>query len=276
MVERFGLSHRRSCRLVGLWRSTLQYQPRPKGDAVLADRLKELAQQRRRFGSPRLHVLLRREGWKINHKRTERLYREAGLSLRLRRRKRRAAELRVPMLEPERVNQRWSMDFVSDCLWSGRRFRSLTIVDDYTRESPAIEVDTSLGGARVVRVLDHLAEVRGLPEVITVDNGPEFTSQALDEWAYRRGVALNFIRPGKPMENAYVESFNGKFRDECLKENWFSSLQEARQIIEAWRVDYNQVRPHSSLGDLPPEEFAAKKQAALTMRPTQGLNLSMA
>ena len=275
-MERFGLSHRRSCGLVRLWRSTLQYVPQSKDDVLLSDRLKALAQQRRRFGCPRLHVLLRREGWIVNHKRTERFYREAGLSLRLRRRKRRAAEMRVPCLKPERINQRWSMDFVSDCLWARRRFRSLTIVDDFSRESPAIEVATSLGGYRVVRVLDHLAEVRGLPEVITVDNGPEFTSQALDEWAYRRGVKLDFIRPGKPMENAYVESFNGKFRDECLKENWFSTLQEAWQIIEAWRVDYNQVRPHSSLGDLAPEEFAAKKQAAVTTKTTQGLNFSMA
>ena len=259
-----------------LWRSTLQYVPQSKDDVLLSDRLKALAQQRRRFGCPRLHVLLRREGWIVNHKRTERFYREAGLSLRLRRRKRRAAEMRVPCLKPERINQRWSMDFVSDCLWARRRFRSLTIVDDFSRESPAIEVATSLGGYRVVRVLDHLAEVRGLPEVITVDNGPEFTSQALDEWAYRRGVKLDFIRPGKPMENAYVESFNGKFRDECLKENWFSTLQEAWQIIEAGRVDYNQVRPHSSLGDLAPEEFAAKKQAAVTTKTTQGLNFSMA
>ena len=274
-MERFGLSHRRSCGLVGLWRSTFRYRPQAKDDTVLRTRLRELAQVRRRFGCPRLHVLLRREGLVVNHKRTERLYRQEGLSLRIRKRRKRASELRVLMPQPERVNQRWSMDFMQDCLWNGRKFRALTIVDDFSRESPAIEVDTSLGGARVVRVLDRLAESRGLPGVITVDNGPEFAGKALDEWAYRRGVRLNFIRPGKPVENAYVESFNGRVRDECLKENWFTSLPEARQIIEAWRVDYNQVRPHSSLGDLAPEEFAAKNQAAVTTKPTQELKFSV-
>ena len=262
-AERFGLSERRSCSLVNLWRSTRQYQPRRKSDGAFRERLRELAEQRRRFGCPRLHVLLRREGWAVNHKRTERIYREEGLSLRLKRRRKRGAWLRVPRPEPSRPNQRWSMDFVSDGLGLGRRFRALTIVDDYTRECPAIEVDTSLGGVRVVRVLDRLMEIRGLPEVITVDNGPEFAGRALDEWAYRQGVHLNFIRPGKPVENAYVESFNGKLRDECLNENWFTTLNEARMIIEDWRKDYNQFRPHSSLGNLTPEEFANQNAAVL-------------
>ena len=192
----------------------------------------------------------------INHKRTERIYREEKLSLRLKKRKRRTSQVRVPLPMPERVNQQWSMDFVSDALCTGRRFRSLTIMDDYSRECPAIEVDTSLGGERVCRVLDRLAIERGLPATIRVDNGPEFAGKALDEWAYRNGVKLHFIDPGKPNQNAYIESFNGKFRDECLSENWFVSLQEARRIIEDWRQDYNQVRPHSSLNDLAPEVFA--------------------
>jgi putative transposase len=161
------------------------------------------------------------------------------------------------MLPPaERPNQHWSMDFISDSIVTGRRFRALTVVDDYSRECPSIEVDTSLGGRRVVSVLDRLTEARGLPEIITVDNGPEFIGKALDEWAYRKGVKLNFIRPGKPIENAYAESFNGRLRDECLNTNWFLSLREAREIIENWREDYNQVRPHSSLNNLTPKEYA--------------------
>lgn len=148
------------------------------------------------------------------------------------------------------------MDFVSDCLAGGRKFRTLNIVDDFSRECPAIETDTSLTGGRITRVLDRLAEVRGLPETIVVDNGPEFAGRTLDEWAYRRGVKLHFIAPGKPVQNAYVESFNGKFRDECLNQHWFTGLDDARQTIEDWRQDYNKTRPHSSLGNVPPEEFA--------------------
>jgi putative transposase len=191
----------------------------------------------------------------INHKKVERIYREEGLSLRKRKRKKIAAQTRLILPPAQRSNERWSMDFVADSLVTGRRFRALTIVDDFSRECPAIEVDTSLGGARVVQVLERLAELRGLPEMITVDNGPEFTSRALDEWAYRRGLKLNYIRPGKPIENAYVESFNGRLRDECLNENWFLSLKHAREIIETWRKDYNEARPHGSLEGLTPQEY---------------------
>jgi len=192
----------------------------------------------------------------INHKRTERIYHEEGLALRRKRRRKGAAGSRVMMPSPQRPNQRWSMDFVTDSIATGRRFRALAIVDDYSRECPVIEVDTSLGGARVVSVLERLAETRGLPNVITTDNGPEFAGQALDEWAYRRGVKLNFIRPGKPIENAYAESFIGRLRDECLNENWFMNLKHARDIIEDWRRDYNEVRPHSSLHGRAPMEYA--------------------
>jgi putative transposase len=192
----------------------------------------------------------------INHKRTERIYRQEGLALRRKRRRKGAAGARVVIPSAERPNQHWSMDFVSDSIVTGRRFRALTVVDDFSRECPAIEVDISLGGARVVTVLDRLSEARGLPEVITVDNGPEFLGKAMDEWAYRKGVKLNFIRPGKPIENAYAESFNGRLRDECLNTNWFINLRQAREIIEEWRVDYNQVRPHSSLNNLTPVEYA--------------------
>jgi len=214
-----------------------------------------LANRRRRFGCPRIHLMLKREGLVINHKRTERIYREEGLSLRKRKRKKTAAQARVILPAPERPNERWSMDFVTDSLVTGRRFRALVIVDDYSRECPAIEVDTSPGGSRVVSVLERLRETRGLPEVITLDNGPEFTGKALDEWAYSRGVKLNFIRPGKPVENAFAESFIGRFRDECLNENWFFSLKHARYIIESWRIDYNEDRPHGSLGGLSPAEY---------------------
>jgi len=192
----------------------------------------------------------------INHKRTERIYHEEGLALRRKRRRKGAAGSRVMMPLPQRPNQRWSMDFVADSIVTGRRFRALAIVDDYSRECPAIEVDTSLGGARVVSVLERLAETRGLPRVITTDNGPEFTGRALDEWAYLKGVQLNFIRPGKPIENAYAESFIGRLRDECLNENWFMNLKHARDIIEDWRRDYNEVRPHSSLHGGAPMEYA--------------------
>ena len=207
-------------------------------------------------GGTRLHILLKREGLVINHKRTERIYHEEGLALRRKRRRKGAAGARVVMTSPQGTNQRWSMDFVTDSIVTGRRFRALAIVDDYSRECPAIEVDTSLGGHRVVGVLERLADIRGLPEVITMDNGPEFAGRAMDEWAYRRGVKLNFIRPGKTIENALAESFIGRLRDECLNTNWFMNLKLARDIIEDWRRDYNEVRPHSSLKGSTPKEYA--------------------
>ena len=229
-------------------------------DAPIRKRLKEIAEKRRRFGCARLHIMLRREGFVINHKRTERIYKEEGLALRIRRRKKMAAIQRSEAPSPTRVNERWSMDFVSDALSSGRKIRTLTIVDDYSRKCHRLEVDTSIGGQRVVRVLNEIAYGEGLPELITIDNGPEFIGKALDAWAYQRGVKLNFIRPGKPVDNSFIESFNGKFRDECLNDHWFTSLDEARRIIEDWRVDYNNERPHTSLGDLTPEEFLAKER----------------
>jgi putative transposase len=245
-------------------RASYDYEPVAGRDDGLREKIRELAHQRRRFGCPRIHLLLRREGLLINHKRTERIYREEGLSLRKRKRRKTAAQARVTLPTPERPNERWSMDFVTDSIVTGRRFRALVVVDDYSRECPAIEVDTSLGGARVVNVLERLAETRGLPEVITTDNGPEFTGKVLDEWAYRRGVKLNFIRPGKPIENAFAESFIGKLRDECLNENWFISLKNSRAIIESWRIDYNEVRPHSSLGGLTPREYVENAGKTLT------------
>ena len=255
-IESLGLSERRACLLTGVSPSVYRYRPKQGDDDVLWCRMRELAGERKRFGSPRLHIMLKREGLVINHKRTERTYSEDGLALRRKRRRKGAARAREAIPSPVRPNQRRSMDFVSDRTVTGRRFRALAIVDDYSRERPAIEVDASLGGARVVGVLERLGETRGLPEVITVDNGPEFAGKAMDEWAYRRGVKLSFIRPGEPVENAFAESFNGRLRDECLNSNWFMSVRHAREIIESWRQDYNEVRPNSSLKGKTPKEFA--------------------
>jgi putative transposase len=258
LQEHHRLSERRACKIVGLCRSSCRYQAKPSNDAEIRARLRELAEQRRKFGAPRLHTLLRREGYLINHKRTERLYREEGLSLRRKKRRKRGSHLRVVLAGPGRVNQHWSMDFVADSLFNGRRLRILTVVDDFSKECPVLEVDHSLTGKRVTRVLERVALTRGLPEVITVDNGPEFISKALDAWAYANGVKLNFIQPGKPTQNCYIESFNGKFRDECLDEHVFVSLHHAQKTIEIWRQDYNANRPHRSLKQLTPEEFAAR------------------
>lgn len=246
----------RACGLVGISRSLYRYESRRPSDEGIRSRMLEIAGQKRRYGYQRIHVLLRREGIEINHKRTLRLYREEGLQVRRRKRKRITAMERNPLPQPKAPNLSWSMDFVMDSLADGRRVRCLNIVDDYTKECLAIEVDTSLPGKRVMAVLERLAESRGLPVSITVDNGPEFAGKALDAWAYETGVKLSFIRPGKPIENAYIESFNGKFRDECLNEHWWLSMSHARQTIEAWRIDYNTERPHSSLGWLTPKQFA--------------------
>jgi len=260
------LSERRACGLAGMGRSSYRYQSRDSEESELRERLKKLAAERRRYGYRRLTVLLNREGREVNHERVYRLYREEGLSVQRRKRKRIGAVERQALALPTRTNGRWSMDFVSDGLGDGRKFRSLNIVDDYSRECVATEVDTSIPGGRVVRVLERLNELRGLPEVLVTDNGPEFAGQALDVWAYERGVKLHFIQPGKPIQNAFIESFNGKMRDECLNEHWFRTLSEARQTIEAWRRDYNEVRPHSSLANRTPQEFTAR--AATLRSPT--------
>src|SRR5579859_1334870 len=252
------LSERFACRALGLQRSTCRYRPRPGDDGEIRKAIRAVAAKRPRYGYRRLHVLLRRDGWAINHKRTYRLYQEEGLTVRKKRRKEVSAGPRVPLGSATRINQHWGMDFVSDTLANGRGFRCLTIVDELSKESPAIEVDHSLPGRRVVEVLDRLKDEGKLPDVITVDNGPEFVCRELDAWAHRNGVALRFIRPGKPMENAFIESFNGKFRDECLNEHWFEDLLDARGKIESYRVDYNQERPHSALGNLSPATFAAR------------------
>ena len=257
-----GISERRACRFTGFARSSHRYHQRRDTREPLRARLHTLALVRPRWGYRRLYVLLRREGHVVNRKLVQRLYRAEGLTVRRRKRKR-VAVPRTPLAMPLAANERWSMDFVSDALADGRKFRSLTLVDDFTRECPVIEVDVSLSGERVADVLDRITATRGLPRGIVCDNGPEFASQALDQWAYRRGVALLFIEPGKPVQNAYAESFNGRLRDECLNESWFVSLADARQTIERWRVDYNGTRPHSGLAGRTPTAFA-KEQSVIT------------
>jgi putative transposase len=260
MTER-SLGVTRACGLIGISRSLYRYRSRRPDCTPLRSRIEEIAAAKRRYGYRRVYLRLRREGWDVNRKRVYRIYRDAGLAVRRRKRKRIGLFERNPLPKPTAANLSWSMDFVADGLIGGRRLRCLTIVDDCTRECLAIEVDTSITGLRVQGVLERLADTRGLPKSITVDNGPEFDGQVLDKWAYRSGVHLSFIRPGKPNENAYIESFNGKFRDECLNEHWFISLAHARSVIEAWRIEYNTERPHSSLGNRMREEFANSRAA---------------
>jgi putative transposase len=257
-------SQRRACALVGLQPKTYRYASKRSDDAAIRHRLLELAQQRRRFGYRRLHLLLRREGVVLNHKKLYRLYREERLMVRKRGGRKRAIGTRAPMALPQGPNQRWSLDFVSDALACSRKFRVLAVVDDFTRECLALIVDNSLSGIRVARELDRLVERRGRPCLVVSDNGTELTSRAILGWQQDQGIEWHYIAPGKPTQNSFIESFNGRLRDECLNEHLFANLAEARRIIEAWRVDYNTARPHSSLGGLTPTEFAA--------RPNQGHN----
>jgi putative transposase len=256
LEDQWQLSERRASGLAQVCRATVRYQAHGPEDESIRQRLRELAALRKRFGYRRLYVLLRREGVVVNHKRVYRLYREEGLSLRRRKRKRLTSEGRGPGEAATAPNEVWSLDFVSDATAPGHRLKLLTLVDTFTRESLAIEVDTSIGGERMARVLDRVIATRGSqPAEIVMDNGPEMTSRALDQWAYERGIRLRFIAPGKPVQNCYIESFNGRLRDECLNQNWFFSLADARQIVEDWRLDYNRARPHSALGGLTPEEY---------------------
>lgn len=273
MREATGISIRRACRLAELSRTTFGHeaQPDPQNQAITA-RMIELAHERRRFGYRRIHVLLRREGVQANHKRVHRLYRLAGLAVRRRRRRERIALERQPLLLPAGPNQVWSMDFVMDRLEDGRKLKALTIVDDFTKESVDIALDHGMGSHYVVRVLDGIVRFRGKPGAIRTDQGPEFTAGALDQWAYRNGVTLKLIQPGKPTQNGYIESFNGKFRDECLNEHWFSTLAEARAIVAAWRRDYNENRPHSSIGYLTPAAYGALHRSKRDAAQNQEIN----
>lgn len=251
------LSERQACRYLGMHRAPIRYRSRREPPLALLARLRELAAQKVRWGSPRLTWLLQREGWVVNHKRVERLLREEQLLVPQRRGRTRAAVARVPAPTPTRADERWSMDFVRDTLVDGRPFRVWAVVDDATRECPFLLVARSLPAVRVVEALDTLRLARGLPQTLVCDNGPEFVSQALDQWAADRGVRLDVIRPGRPVENCFIESFNGRFRDECLNVHHFHTIGEARVRIERWRQEYNAERPHGSLRRRTPNEFAA-------------------
>ena len=255
VMQEYGLSERQACKLLEVDRSSYRYEPRPRDDGRLREEMVALAKQKPRYGYRRLGVLLERRGWKMNHKKLYRLYREEHLAVRRLRRKR-LVRPAAPVAELTRANQEWAMDFVMDGLATGRAVRALTLVDEYTRECLAIEVDSCLSSRRVTRVLEWVIQQRGKPEAVRCDNGPEFTSRHFLAWCEEQQIRLIHIQPGRPMQNGRVESFNGRLRDECLNANWFPTMSEAKRKIEAWREEYNRERPHSSLGYRTPEEFA--------------------
>jgi len=249
-----GLKMYRACYIADLPKSTFKYKSEFKIDFNLIKKILDLADKFKRFGYRRIHRMLMREGVKVNHKKVQRIYQANNLQVRSKRRKKITRE-RIPLSAPMYPNERWSMDFVSDSFSDGRKFRVLNIVDDYTKEAVAMVVDTSISGRRICRELDQICLIQGKPKSFTTDNGPEFTSNALDEWTYSNGVKLDFIQPGKPTQNAFVESFNGKFREECLNQTWFKNKKDAVEKIEEWRSFYNNIRPHSSLDYRTPSEF---------------------
>lgn len=255
------VSQRRACRILSVERALVRYRFTRPPDAKLRERLKALAAERRRFGYRRLAVFLRREGFACNIKKIHRIYKEEGLMVKRRKGRKKATGTRAPLPRPDGLGQVWSLDFISDAFTDGRRFRVLAIMDQCSREVLSIAADTSMPGLRVARELEHLVQRRGRPKVIVSDNGPELTSQAVSIWAMQHRIDWHYIQPGKPQQNGFTESLNDKIRNECLNEHWFSSLAEARTIIESWRQDYNTVRPHSALGYLTPEEFATKLAA---------------
>ena len=258
LQDHYWVGERKACEPIGLNRSSHRYVHKRKEQAPLRIRIRDIAAVRVRYGYRRIHILLRREGWSVNHKRVYRIYCEEGLNLRNRKKAKRISLARVKAPAATKVNECWAMDFVSDALFNGKRFRALTLMDVFTRECLAVYADQGIRGEQVAQVLDNIKSWRPLPLRIQVDNGPEFISKALDAWAHSNQVKLDFSRPGKPTDNAMIESFNGRFRDECLSVNWFLSLEDARQKIEAWRLEYNDWRPHSSLDNQTPHNFAAR------------------
>jgi putative transposase len=263
MVEAHGRSERRACQLVGANRASIRYESHKLEEGLLKGKIASIAHEKRRYGYRRIHVLLKREGININHKKLFRMYKQLGLKVLKRGGRKRALGTRVVAMNLTKKNQEWSLDFVHDVLESGRRIRMLTVVDDFTRESLKIVVDTSLNGRRVCEELEQVIETRGKPDRIVSDNGTEFTSMAILRWCQEQGIRWDYIQPGKPYQNGYIESFNGKLRDECLNENIFVNLQEAKRLVEAWREEYNKRRPHSSLKGKTPDE-AAQEEEKLT------------
>ena len=263
----FEMSERRACRITGCVRMTIRYRSRRPNDRALRQRLKALAHERRRFGYRRLHIFLKREGFAVNHKRLFRLYREERLTVRRRGGRKRALGTRAPMVVPQLPNDRWSLDFASDQFIDGRRLRILAVVDDCTRECLALLADTSISGVRVARELDRLVVEHGKPTTIVSDNGTELTSNAILQWADEHKVAWHYIAPGKPMQNAFIESFIGRLRDELLNETLFRSLSHTRVALEAWRADYNTMRPHSGLGWMTPITYATARRSAALRSP---------
>ena len=255
LQDSYGISQRRACRVVPISRKSMWYQPqRPSRDADLAKRMKELGEQYPRYGYLMLHELLRREGLVVNRKRTYRLYSELGMQVRTKRRKK-LVRPHIPLEVPNGPNQRWSTDFVHHQLTDSWRIRILNVVDDYSRVCVGQLVDLSIAGERTARFLSPMGEARGLPNRIVMDNGPELTSKVMFIWSQQAGAKLHFIQPDKPTQNAFVESFNGRFRDGCLNQYWFHNLDDARRIVDAWREHYNQIRPHSALSYRSPAEF---------------------
>lgn len=268
--EQFGLSERRACSIIGMSRRVLRYRHRRPDDNAIRQRLRELALERRRFGYRRLGLLLAREGIRMNRKKLLRLYREEGLKVRRRRGRKRALGTRAPMAVPQSPNQRWSLDFLSDSFTDGRRFRIFAVVDDFSRECLTLVADTSLSGTRVARELDSIIAQRGRPQSIVSDNGTELTSMAILGWSHEAHVEWHYIAPGKPTQNAFIESFNGRLRDELLNETLFTTLAQARAVLAEWQQDYNTVRPHSKLGGLTPAEMALSNPSTKDHKP-QGL-----
>lgn len=263
-----GLSERHALKMVGMSASSLRYRPAPDRNGALRERIVALAHRHRRYGAGMIYLKLRQEGQVVNHKRVERLYGEARLQVRRRKRKKVPVGERQPLVRPQSANEVWSMDFVFDRSAEGRGIKCLTIVDDATHESVAIVPERAIGGHQLTRILDRLAQTRGLPQVIRTDNGKEFCGRAMLTWAHARGVMLRLIEPGKPNQNAYIESFNGRLRDECLNEHWFVSLAHAKAVIEAWRREYNEERPKRSLGGLTPSAYARQLAGKSATLPT--------
>ena len=270
----YEVSQRRACQVINADRSTVRYRSRRPDDGLIRVRLRELAAIRRRFGYRRLQILLRREGTHMNHKKLRRLYAEERLQVRRRGGRKRALGTRAPMTLPQGTNQRWSLDFLSDAMTDGRRFRILAVVDDFTRECLCLVADTSLSGTRVARELDVIIAARGRPLLCVSDNGTELTSMAILRWCQETGTEWHYIAPGKPTQNAFIESFNGRLRDELLNETLFVSLSYARSLLAEWRLDYNTVRPHSAIGNVPPADFAKLSDPAMqrggTLRSLRG------